>query len=86
MQIEILKSTKEALNKYSQSLVLDFEGINLYERQNQYFDKGIFIGPEGGFDEEERRLFEKQIKLSIPNSIILKSECAAILISALATI
>ncbi len=86
MQIEILQSTQDALLKYPLASVLDFDGSNLYEKKIMDFKDGIFIGPQGGFDENEKILFKEQTKLSIPNSIILKSECAALLVSALTTI
>ncbi|WP_104697035.1 MULTISPECIES: 16S rRNA (uracil(1498)-N(3))-methyltransferase [unclassified Helicobacter] len=86
MAIEILKNTKEAIQLYPLSFVLDFDGNNIYTSEIKNFENGIFIGPEGGFDSQERKLFENQKKLCIPNEIILKSECAAMLVSSLATV
>lgn len=86
MIVEILKSTEEAIKRYPLSFVLDFDGDNIYTSKIRDFENGIFIGPEGGFDPQEKKLFEKQQKLCIPNQIVLKSECASIFISSLATI
>lgn len=86
MEIELLKNTQEALQKYPNSFVMDFDGADIYASQITNFENGIFIGPEGGFDEMERQMFISQKKLSISNQFILKSECAALFLSSLATI
>lgn len=85
MQLELLKDTKEALEQYNHASVLNFGGKDIYQAK-QDFAQGIFIGPEGGFDAEEKQMFENRECLGISNSIVLKSECAAMLVAGLATI
>ncbi len=75
MQIEIISSTKEAFKKYKDFIALDFDGKEI-ECKN--IKKPILIGPEGGFSEEERKLFKEKIKLK---GFILRSETAACAIS-----
>ena len=86
MNLELLPSTKDALLAYPKASVLDFGGADIYQAGALDFSGGIFIGPEGGFDEIERGLFRGQKHFGIPSEIILKSECAAVLVSALVAI
>jgi len=70
MEIEILNSTKEFFEKYD-FLALDFDGKEI---ECKDYNKAFLIGPEGGFSEEERKLFKEKIKLK---GFILRSESAA---------
>jgi len=75
MEIEILNSTKEFIEKYD-FLALDFDGEEIKCKE---YNKSFLIGPEGGFSEEERKLFKEKIKLK---GFILRSESAALSIAA----
>ena len=75
MEIEILNSTKEFIEKYD-FLALDFDGEEIECKE---YNKSFLIGPEGGFSEEERKLFKEKIKLK---GFILRSESAALSIAA----
>jgi len=75
MEIEILNSTKEFIEKYD-FLALDFDGEEIECKE---YNKSFLIGPEGGFSEEERKLFKEKIKLK---GFILRSESAACSIAA----
>lgn len=79
MKFEIFDSIKEFLQSYPQSCVLDFGGTPLPCGA----DIGsIVVGCEGGFSEEERKLFSNLTiyRLNIPT--ILKSESAAVTVAA----
>ena len=71
IQLEILASSDELLAKYPNSVLIDFEGKSL-----EIFDKNEipFIGPEGGFSENERKKFSKSYELNLP--YILRSNTA----------
>lgn len=77
MELEIFSTTREALKTYPNASVLDFGGQKLAKN----FREGIFIGPEGGFDDEEKKLFTNQKIYSIEQNFTLKSECATFLIA-----
>jgi len=75
IEIEILNSTKEFIEKYD-FLALDFDGKEI---ECKDYNKAFLIGPEGGFSEKERKLFNEKIKLK---GFILRSESAACAIAA----
>ena len=70
-KIEVLSSSNELLQKYPNTVLIDFEGKSL-----EIFDKNEipFIGPEGGFSENERKKFSKSYALNLP--YILRSNTA----------
>jgi len=70
MEIEVLNSIKEFIEKYD-FIALDFNGEEIKCKD---YNKAFLIGPEGGFSEEERKLFKEKIKLK---GFILRSESAA---------
>jgi len=70
MEIEVLNSIKEFIEKYD-FIALDFNGEEIKCKE---YNKAFLIGPEGGFSEEERKLFKEKIKLK---GFILRSESAA---------
>ena len=72
-EIEILKNIDEALLMYDDITVLDFGGENEWGEV-----KRILIGPEGGFDDKERKRLSKYKKVSFKTDFILKSETAAV--------
>jgi 16S rRNA (uracil1498-N3)-methyltransferase len=72
MEIEILNSSKEFFKKYPDFYALDFNGEKINSNECNF---PFFVGPEGGFSEEERKNFQKIYKLE---GFILRSETAAI--------
>ncbi|CZE46035.1 16S rRNA (uracil(1498)-N(3))-methyltransferase [Campylobacter geochelonis] len=76
LQIEVLKDSKEFFDKFSQISLIDFGGKNL---ANATLDEIFFIGPEGGFSQEERELFNKSYGLNSP--YILRSNSAIVAIA-----
>lgn len=75
MKIEIFNNIQEFLKKYKNVILVDFSG----EKKKFTKDNIYFIGPEGGFSEEEVRNFKNKISLSTQN--ILKAHTAALAIS-----
>lgn len=82
MSLEIISNTLEAIRLYPNAAVFDFGGKNIQEASVD-LSKGIFIGPEGGFDDEEKELLKNQCVYSINSDFILKSECAALFLSSI---
>lgn len=76
MNLELFENVKEFLKKYPNALMVDFKGEICDLNQNELY----FIGPEGGFSEEERALFDKKIRLN--SAHILKSQSAIIGVAA----
>ncbi|MCE3037256.1 16S rRNA (uracil(1498)-N(3))-methyltransferase [Helicobacter sp. faydin-H20] len=85
MEIELLKNTKEVLEKYPLCQILNFGGCDIHAGERS-FVHGIMIGPEGGFDEKEEEMFFDREVFSVSGGIVLKSECAAMLVGSLAAI
>ncbi|PAF43061.1 16S rRNA (uracil(1498)-N(3))-methyltransferase [Helicobacter sp. 11S03491-1] len=83
MELEILSNTKEALRLYPKSCIFDFEGKDIYA-SIPCFENGVFIGPEGGFDEVEKKLFKDHICYATQQVFTLKSECAALFLASIA--
>lgn len=60
-------------------LVADFDGVSIKDLKTKNSKTNIFIGPEGGWSDEERKLFkEKNIKIFSLGSTTLRAETAAI--------
>ena len=72
-KLEILQSSDELLQKYPNAVLIDFEGKSL-----EIFDKDEipFIGPEGGFSQNERKKFKTSYELNLP--YILRSNTAVL--------
>ncbi|WP_285602358.1 16S rRNA (uracil(1498)-N(3))-methyltransferase [Helicobacter sp. NHP22-001] len=79
MPLEVLTDLKSALEIYPQAGVLDFGG----HAQSLEPQKGVIIGPEGGFSQMERELF-KDGKIFSPSRLIMTSEGAALFSATLA--
>ena len=76
MELEILSSLEEALQRYKDIVLIDF-----YEKKltcNDNIQRAL-IGPEGGISDEERKLFT-QLR-GLDSEMILRSESAAIVVA-----
>ncbi|BCD62902.1 16S rRNA (uracil1498-N3)-methyltransferase [Nitratiruptor sp. YY08-26] len=73
MEIETIDSFEEAMQKYSDTVLIDFS--ENYLQCGESIQR-VFIGPEGGFSEEERKI-ATQIK-GLDTPLILRSETAAV--------
>jgi len=78
MEIEIIDSSDEFFRKYPEFIALDFDG-KVLECDKILNNQTYLIGPEGGFSDKEREVFNEKIKLE---GFILRSETAACAISA----
>ncbi len=77
MEIEVLKSLQEALARYEDIVLIDFNEDSLSCADNI---QRALIGPEGGLTPEERKKFGIVKGLDTP--MILRSETAAVSVSA----
>lgn len=82
MDLEVISNTLEAIRLYPNAVVFDFGGRNIQETPME-LNEGIFIGPEGGFDDEEKELLKNQSIYSINSDFVLKSECSALFLSSI---
>ncbi len=73
MKLEMVENLVQFLEKYPQSKMLNFSEDKFIS--NSTFST-IVIGCEGGFDEEEVALFEKENILGFDTPLVLKSESA----------
>ncbi|AXP09112.1 16S rRNA (uracil(1498)-N(3))-methyltransferase [Campylobacter hepaticus] len=77
MNLNIYKSTQEFAQKFPNAIMIDFEG----EQKSDFKEEELyFIGPEGGFNKDEKIFFHQKIALKTSN--ILKSQNAVIAIAA----
>ncbi|WP_033768044.1 16S rRNA (uracil(1498)-N(3))-methyltransferase [Helicobacter pylori] len=84
MELEAFSNTKEVLNAYPKASVLDFNGKTLQTNFNA--EKGVIIGPEGGFSEPEREQFKEREIYRIPLNMVLKSESACVFVASIAQV
>lgn len=77
MDIQIYENLSSFLQKYPKAIALDFSGEKASFDKNELY----FIGPEGGFSQEELALFHKKQGLKTQN--ILRSKTAAIALASL---
>jgi len=75
MQFEIILSVEEYLQAYPKSAIIDFCDNEL---PNDSTITEFLVGPEGGFSQKERELFENKSVFGLKSSNILKSETALI--------
>ncbi len=80
MEFEEIKSLQNFLEIYPKSAIIDFGGESI---TNSLSVETVVIGCEGGFSEEERKLFANQPIYKLNTPMILKSESAAVSISAM---
>ncbi len=79
MRLEVLDSVEAYLSLYPESAVLDFGGVFL---PCETEIESILIGCEGGFDDEERKLFANRPIYGLDTPIVLRSETAAVTVAA----
>lgn len=82
MDLEVISNTLEAIRLYPNAVVFDFGG-RIIEETPMGLSEGIFIGPEGGFDDEEKELLKNQSIYSTNSDFVLKSECSALFLSSI---
>ena len=78
MELELIPSLEEYLKSYPQSAVLDFGGKTI-DREDRV--ESILVGCEGGFSNEERKLFKDRRVYTLNTSLVLRSESAVVAIS-----
>ncbi len=82
MVLEFLENTEQALKTYPKAAVMDLHGTHS-SACLQDLQQGVMIGPEGGFSQRERELFELREIYSTPNPLTLTSEGMALLCAGL---
>jgi len=70
MKMEVIESSQKFFEKHQNFYALDFDGEEI---KNPDPNAIYFVGPEGGFSENERKYFEKKLRLK---GFILRSETA----------
>ncbi len=76
MEVEVLNSLEDVLQKYDDFSVLDFDGENLSKNISS-----IMVGCEGGFTKKEKEKLKNHQKIGLNTQLILKSETAILAIS-----
>ena len=80
MELEEIKSLQNFLEIYPNSAIIDFGGKDI--KKTSLFST-VVVGCEGGFSENERKLFENKPIYKLNTPMILKSESAAISVSSI---
>lgn len=75
MEIEVLESVDEYLKTYVKSCIIDFSDEILTQDATI---TNFLVGPEGGFSENERKLFKNRDIFGLKSQNILKSETAVV--------
>jgi len=75
MQIEVLPTVKSYMEAYPKSFVLDFTEVKLGASEEI---TSLLIGPEGGFSQKERALFQNHSIVGLKCNTILRSETAVV--------
>ncbi|QOG11734.1 16S rRNA (uracil(1498)-N(3))-methyltransferase [Arcobacter sp. FWKO B] len=78
IKFEEYKNIKEFLNIYPSSFILDFSNNTISKEMD--IDT-IIIGSEGGFSQNERKLFSQNQIVGLKHNLILRSETAVISIA-----
>ena len=76
MSLELFQSSKDFKQSYEEAVLLDFGAQRANLKELDPKKKLFFIGAEGGFSKQERKLFKEKISLNCPN--ILRSQSAAL--------
>ena len=80
-KFSILNSSDELKQIYKNIALVDFGGDDLRANLSNLNDQILFIGPEGGFSDRERNLFEN--KFAFKTNHILRSTSAIIALGAM---
>lgn len=80
IDFEILSTSKELYEKYENIVLLDFEGLSEENGAKFKEDEIYFVGPEGGFSQNEREIFQNKITFKCQN--ILRSQTAILSVAA----
>lgn len=75
MELEEIKNLQNFLEIYPNSAIMDFNGKDI--KKTSSFST-VVIGCEGGFSENERKIFTNKPIYKLNTPMILKSESAAI--------
>jgi 16S rRNA (uracil1498-N3)-methyltransferase len=75
MEFESINSVKEFLTLYPQSILIDFSEKYI---DNETNFTTFLVGPEGGFSQNERTLFQDRVVVGLKSNVILRSESAVI--------
>ena len=75
MKFEIFDSIKSYFKEYPDSAVLDFGKKPIFHKDGV---ESILVGCEGGFSDEERKLFTNRPVFTLNTSLILRSESAVV--------
>jgi 16S rRNA (uracil1498-N3)-methyltransferase len=75
MEFESINSVKEFLTLYPQSILIDFSEKYI---DNETNFTTFLVGPEGGFSQNERALFQDRVVFGLKSNVILRSESAVI--------
>ena len=81
MELKILQSVEDYLEKYPENYMLNFGGQTKWTDFKKLKNKNILIGPEGGFSEKENSLFKQDKILSFKTDLVLKSENAIVAVA-----
>lgn len=83
-EIKEIKDLKSAINEANGEIIIfDIDGENLEKINNK--EISIFIGPEGGFSQNELSLIkDKKLKIATMSTLTLRGETAAIIASYIA--
>ena len=77
MQFDTCESLSRFLEHYPDAAVLDFVNETFGNAKPQT----LIVGCEGGFDEQERQLFQNQMRYRFDTPLVLRSESAVVVAS-----
>ena len=81
MLFDLVEDVASFVNKHPRCVVLDF-CERVYDGSDDIAT--VLIGPEGGFDDGEREILKNQQVVRLDTPMVLRSESAAVAVSALA--
>lgn len=81
MEIEFFDSLSQFFQENSEVKILDFGGKTLSCPSDK--KSAFLVGPEGGFSENERKIFDEKNIFSFDTDLVLRSETAAMKIASM---